>query len=78
MENLNELYEGIISPESFVQNFEDMHSFREWLRTGIIADCKACLRTFEKANMFDYCTEIQFVIDEKVDEMLEGLGFEAD
>lgn len=63
------------NPQGFVKQFKDMHSFREWARTHIINECKEFIVIFEGEDMYDYCAELQFVIDEKVDKILTGFGF---
>jgi folate-dependent tRNA-U54 methylase TrmFO/GidA len=69
-------FENIIEPSTFINNFKDKEEFKQWLHTGLINDCKACLKAFENADMYEYCIIIQEVIDEKVDKMLSGFGFE--
>ena len=69
--------EHIIDPENFVKNFASMDAFKEWCRMQIINDLKETLKLYEKKEMYSYCTSIQLVIDEKVDIMLSGLGFDV-
>jgi len=64
------------NPREFVKQFADMYAFRKWARTHIINECKEFIEIFAGEDMFEYCKELQFVIDEKVDEMLSGFGFE--
>lgn len=71
-------YEHIIDPKNFIKNFATDESFKDWLRQGLINDCRATLKVFEKADMFEQCVLIQSVIDEKIDRMLGGLGIEID
>ena len=69
-------FEHIIDPPNFIKNFATDEHFKDWLRQGLINDCRATLKVFEKADMFEQCILIQSVIDEKVDKMLEGFGIE--
>jgi hypothetical protein len=69
----------IIDPHSFIKNFPDLDAFREWTRQAeTINDLRSILTKFEKAELYEYATIIQVSIDEKVDRMLSGLGFEID
>ncbi|QQO97068.1 hypothetical protein Nekkels1_64 [Cellulophaga phage Nekkels_1] len=77
MKKIDEAYEEMMIPSNFVKGFADMEHFREWARQGIINDCKATLKVFEKHEMYEYCKVLQDVIDDKVDLMLSGLGFDV-
>ena len=66
----------IVNPHNFVRNFADMEHFKEWARGGIINHIKDTIRTFEHYELYEHCAALQEVIDEKVDKMLSGLGFE--
>ena len=76
MTPLDESYQEVIDPVNFIKNFPDMEAFRVWLDKWTINDLKETLKTFEKHELFEYCTAIQATIDCKVDKMLEGLGFD--
>ena len=76
--NLDDSLEHIINPTNFVKNFTDMEHFKRFCRQGIINDCKAMLKVYEKYELYEHCAAIQFVIDEKVDLMLSGFGFDVD
>lgn len=71
-------YEHIIDPKNFIKNFATDESFKDWLRQGLINDCRATLKVFTEAEMYEECRLIQHVIDEKVDNMLEGFGIDCD
>jgi len=75
MTPLDESYENIIQPHNFIKNFSDDEHFKEWCRKGSINDLKDTIRTFEHHELYRYCAIIQSVIDEKVDKMLSGFGF---
>ncbi len=66
----------MIYPSEWVKNFPTDEHFKDWLRGCIINDLKAILKHFEEAEMYEHAQMIQDVIDEKVDAMLEGFGFE--
>ena len=68
----------MILPHNFIKNFKDDGHFKEWARKGTINDLKHAIRIFEHHEMYKYCAIMQSVIDEKVDIMLSGLGFEID
>ena len=74
---LNKAYEEIIDPMNFIKNFPDLDAFREWTRKAdTINDLRSTLTVFEKAELYEHANIIQVSIDEKVDRMLSGLGFE--
>ena len=76
MNPLDAFYSEIIDPTNFIKNFPDMDGFRLWLKQGDINDLKETLSIFEKNDLFEHCIVIQEVIDEKVDIMLSGFGFD--
>ena len=77
MDALQNGFQEVLTPRNFVKNFVDMEHFKEWCRKGIINDLKHTLRTFEHHEMYEHCAAIQDVIDENVDIMLSGFGFEG-
>lgn len=69
----------ILDPVSFVKNFPSLDAFREWTKqAGTINDLRSVRDAFKKAELFEHVTIIQVTIDEKVDAMLSGLGFETE
>ena len=76
MTPLDQAYEEILDPVSFVKNFATMGQFAEWARGGLINDLKEAIRVFEHYELFEHCAVMLLVIDEKVDEMLSGFGIE--
>jgi len=75
MTPLEDSFQDILLPENFINNFTDEEHFKEWCRGGIINDLKEMLKVFEEHEMYEYARHIQDVIDEKVNKMLDGLGF---
>lgn len=75
MTPLEESYRDIIHPHNFVKNFANDQHFKEWARLGTINDLKKTLHAFEHHELYHHCAMIQSVIDEKVDKMLSGFGF---
>ncbi len=79
MTPLDKAYEEIIDPHNFVKNFPDLDAFREWTKKAeTINDLRSALKVFEKAELYEYANIIQVSIDEKIDRMLSGLGFEIE
>lgn len=76
MTPLEKSYQNIIDPINFVKNFPTREHFTQWARMGDINDLKDAIRTFEYYELYEHCAIMQWVIDEKVDEMLSGFGFE--
>ncbi len=70
-ESLNE----IMYPSNFIKNFADDDHFITWARQGCLSDLRDTRNIFEKHEEYHHCALLQRVIDEKVDEMLEGFGF---
>lgn len=73
---INELYQGIILPTQFVKNFKSKEEFRTWAKLGTINDLKQCIHVFENYELYEHCAIMQDAIDERVDNMLSGLGFD--
>jgi hypothetical protein len=73
---LEQSYQKIMDPINFVKNFPTREHFKQWARTGMINDLKNEILTFERYELYEHCAMMQDVIDEKVDEMLSGFGFE--
>lgn len=79
MTPLDEAYEELIQPHNFIKNFTSMDAFREWTRKAeTINDLRSALKVFEKAELYEHANIIQVSLDEKIDRMLSGLGFEID
>lgn len=76
MTPLNQSYQDIIDPLNFIKNFPKRENFRKWAMTGTINDLKAAISTFEYYELYEHCAIMQDVIDEKVDVMLSGFGFD--
>lgn len=74
--NINDRYEELIEPSNFVMNFPDMDAFRGWCMRGSLSDLRDTRTAFERADMFEHLPIIQAAIDCRVDEYLEGFGFE--
>lgn len=72
---LDDSYEHLIDPLNFVQNFKTKEEFKEWARQGLINDIKATIKCYEKKELYLHCAWLQEVIDERIDEMLQGFGF---
>jgi len=69
----------ILDPVSFVKNFPSLDAFREWTKQAeTINDLRSVRDAFEKAELFEHVTIIQVTIDEKIDTILSGLGFEIE
>ena len=65
----------LLDPYNFIKGFADMEAFKCWCRGGTINDLRETLSLFESKNLYEHCAEIQSVIDEKVDTMLSGFGY---
>ena len=76
MNPLDAFYSEIIDPTNFIKNFPDMDGFRLWLKQGDINDFKSTMNVFDNHELYEHCIVIQEVIDQKVDIMLSGLGFD--
>lgn len=67
----------ILDPVSFVKNFPSLDAFREWTKQAeTLNDLRSVRNAFEKAELFEYVTIIQVTIDDRMDVMLKGLGFD--
>ena len=75
MTPLDEAYYEIIDPINFIKKFPTWEHFMEWARGNMINDLKEAIRIFEHYQLYEHCGIMQSVIDEKIDEMLDGLGF---
>lgn len=65
----------LLDPVAFMKRFPDEDSFMEWGRGYIINELKEFIMVFVNYEMYEQAALLQNVIDEKVDKMLEGLGF---
>lgn len=65
----------LLDPVAFMKRFPDKDSFMEWGRGYIINELKEFIMVFVNYEMYEQAALLQKVIDEKVDKMLEGLGF---
>lgn len=65
----------LLDPVAFMKRFPDEDSFMEWGRGYIINELKEFIMVFVNYEMYEQAALLQKVIDEKVDKMLEGLGF---
>ena len=63
--NLENIYQEIIRPDLFVKNFHDMYSFRIWAMNGTDVDLEQCLLTFEHYELYEYCSILLEVLNEK-------------
>lgn len=75
MKELDKAYNEMILPRKFVSNFRDKGHFREWASRGCVNDLKAAIKTFEYHELYEYCSIMQDIIDERINNMLSGLGF---
>lgn len=64
-------------PRKFVCQFSSMDEFGVWCEcASSINDLRYMLKEFEKAELYEYCSEIQKEIDYRVDIMLSGFGID--
>ena len=69
LEELNEAemaYQAITNPVEFIKNFKTTDLFYDWCNEGSITDLKACLKVFEKAEVYEHCAIIRDCIQDKI------------
>ena len=76
MDLLDQHYQALTVPTEFIKNFKTRADFKKWAHGGAINDLKEAIVSFEHYELYEHCAVMQEVIDEKVDKMLEGFGFE--
>ena len=63
IEQLEQEYSELIRPDNFINQFEDMHDFREWCYLGTVEDLDCARIEFEKYELYEYCAIIKSVSD---------------
>lgn len=64
-EEIDLVYQEIISPENFIQNFASKEEFILWLEKGTKKDLECTLERFQKEEMYEQCSIIRDFIDSK-------------
>ena len=52
---LDESFEKILYPNSFVKNFACMDEFKEWCLEGSVKDIQEAIKVFEEHELYSYC-----------------------
>ena len=64
----------ILDPLNFIKRFPNRESFIAWLNPHSIKDLREILDTFEKYELYEYCSVVKWVVDKKKDDLLNKLG----
>lgn len=76
--SINERYEQLTDPVEFVKNFKTEAEFVSWLRRAKrINDLRACRTAFQESELYEHCRLIQHEIDDRIDNILKGIGFDV-
>ena len=65
LKNINEKYKDITDPKNWVKMFPTKDSFKKWVMIGTFADIQSTLKEFENAELYEYCSIILEVINDK-------------
>ena len=63
IEQIEQDYNELIRPDNFINQFEDIHDFREWCYLGTVEDLDCARIEFEKYELYEYCAIIKSVSD---------------
>jgi|TARA_B110000908_G_C10141485_1_gene396990 hypothetical protein len=55
-------YLDLIQPRTLVEYFENDVEFKEWAELGSASDLRACLKAFERDELFHHCSIIKEVL----------------
>jgi hypothetical protein len=64
-DDIDLVYQEIISPENFIQNFDSKEEFILWLEKGTKKDLEFNLERFEEQEMYEQCSIIRDFINKK-------------
>ena len=59
---LEESYVNLVRPSSLIEYFKDDVEFKEWAELGSASDLRACLKAFERDELFHHCSIIKEVL----------------
>jgi hypothetical protein len=65
MNELEEKYLDLIRPTNFIQTFKNDDDFREWARQGTIEDLNWTIKEFEEDELYEYCSILKQIRDDK-------------
>lgn len=63
--NIDTIYQDLIEPSVFINNFTSEDEFKQWLIMGTKEDLQHTLKAFEKAEMYEQCITINNMINSK-------------
>jgi hypothetical protein len=52
---MDTIYNNIIHPPTFINNFSTVLEFREWVEMGSIDDINATITEFVKYELYEHC-----------------------
>lgn len=64
-DDIDLVYQEIISPENFIQNFASKEEFILWLEKGTKKDLECTLERFQEQEMYEQCSIIRDFINKK-------------
>ncbi len=65
MNQLTQEYLDLIIPTNFIQTFKTDNEFIEWANQGSVEDLDCTIREFEKYELYEYCSILKQIRDEK-------------
>jgi hypothetical protein len=65
LDDITKKYEDITNPQNWVKMFPTMESFKKWVMLGTLDDIEATLSEFEEAELYEYCSVILEVINNR-------------
>jgi hypothetical protein len=64
-DDIDLVYQEIISPENFKQNFSSKRDFLVWLNKGSKSNLDFALKKYEEQEMYEHCSIIRDFIKNK-------------
>ena len=70
LSKINQSFELIKAPINIRRVMPEDKDFIEWLNTGSIDDLNATLKAFEEVQMYEDCSIISKVLNEKINQIV--------
>ena len=72
LDEITDAYKDITNQQNWVKMFPNMESFKKWVMLGTLDDIEATLVEFEEVELYEYCSVILEVLNDKKSKIKES------